>query len=252
MSEIALHFWLVLLVFALAAQTFLLLLIVNAPYGKFMRRGWGPTLPSRLAWIIFESPAVLLFAAIYFLGEHAYDAAPLALLALWLLHYVPRTFIYPLRIRESGKRIPALIVVMAILFNVLNAYVNARWISHLGAYDNDWLLSPAFLAGLLFFIAGWFINQTADHALIQLRSEGGAGYKVPTGGLFRWISCPNYFGEILAWTGWAIATWSLAGASFAAFTAANLLPRAIATHNWYRNQFEQYPAGRRAVIPHIL
>lgn len=252
MSEMELHFWLVLLEFALAAQTFLLLLVVNAPYGRFTRAGWGPTLPSRLAWIIFECPAVLLFAGIFFLGEHAGNAAPLALLALWKLHYLPRTFIYPLRIRESGKRIPLLIIVMAILFNVLNAYVNARWISHLGAYDDEWLVSLPFLAGMLCFVTGWFINQVSDHTLIRLRSEGGTDYKIPTGGLYRWISCPNYFGEILTWVGWAIASWSLAGASFAAFTVANLLPRAIATHSWYRTQFENYPAERHAVIPHIL
>jgi len=35
---------------------------------------------------------------------------------------------------------------------------------------------------------------------------------------------------MVEWTGWAIATWSLAGASFAFWTAANLIPRTV----WHR------------------
>jgi len=40
--------------------------------------------------------------------------------------------------------------------------------------------------------------------------------------------------------------------SFAGFTAANLVPRAIANHRWYRRQFDDYPAERRAVVPFVL
>lgn len=252
MVEQDIHFWLVMLVLALAAQTFLLLLVVNAPYGRFTRSGWGPTLPSRTAWIIFESPASLLFVVIFALGDHAGDTTPLVLLCLWQFHYALRAFVYPLRMRDTGKRIPLLIVVMAILFNVLNVYVNARWISQLGTYSDDWLTTWPFVCGTFCFLAGWMINQHADRTLIRLRRHGHDGYQIPYGGLYRWVSCPNYLGEILTWSGWAIATWSLAGLSFAVFTAANLLPRAIATHDWYRDRFENYPAERRAILPLVL
>ena len=81
-NEPLLHFWLVLLVFALAAQTFILLLWVNAPYGRFTRTGWGPSIPTRTAWVLFESPAVIIFAAIYLAGENALELAPLVLFAV--------------------------------------------------------------------------------------------------------------------------------------------------------------------------
>ena len=88
--------------------------------------------------------------------------------------------------------------------------------------------------------------------LAALRKPGESGYKIPRGWLYNYISCPNYFGEILIWTGWAIASWSLAGAVFVLWTVANLLPRALSNHRWYRETFEEYPAKRRALIPGLL
>ena len=85
-----------------------------------------------------------------------------------------------------------------------------------------------------------------------LRAPGESGYKIPSGGLFRFVSCPNYLGEILEWSGFALATWSVAGLSFAAFTLANLLPRALSNHRWYQKTFPEYPEDRRALVPFLL
>jgi 3-oxo-5-alpha-steroid 4-dehydrogenase 1 len=252
MTEWEVHRYLVLAIFAAGALTFALLMWVTAPYGRHIRGGWGPTVPARVGWLVMESPASLLFIVVFALGAHAQGSTPLVLLALWQLHYLNRTFIFPLRLQATGKRMPMSVVGMAIVFNSLNAYVNARWISHLGAYPDSWLTSTPFLLGVLCFVAGWLINQHADGMLIRLRQPGETGYKIPHGGLYRWISCPNYLGEILEWMGWALATWSLAGTAFAVFTAANLLPRALANHRWYRQQFANYPSERRALIPYVL
>jgi protein-S-isoprenylcysteine O-methyltransferase Ste14 len=251
MQELQIHSWLVLLTFVFAAQAFILLLWVNAPYGRFARPGFGPTMSTRSAWIIFESPAVVVFAAVYLAGDFAFTTTPLILLAMWQFHYVIRTFIFPLRIRETGKRIPVLIIGLAVLFNVLNAYVNARWISHFGTYETSWFTSAPFLAGISVFAGGWLINQHSDRILINMRPPGDTAYRIPHGGMYRWVSCPNYLGEIVTWIGWAIATWSLAGTAFAVFTMANLLPRALAIHRWYKNEFDDYPKSRKAIIPFI-
>jgi protein-S-isoprenylcysteine O-methyltransferase Ste14 len=66
------------------------------------------------------------------------------------------------------------------------------------------------------------------------------------------VSCPNYLGEIVEWTGFALLTWSLPAVSFAAWTVANLVPRALAHHRWYRERFPDYPRRRKALIPGLL
>ena len=130
------------------------------------------------------------------------------MLTLWQTHYLQRTFVYPFLMRGGGPHPDRPSWRMAIAFNLLNAYVNARWVSHLGRYATDWLVDPRFLAGVTLFAGGLALNLNADRTLRRLRAPGESGYRIPYGGAYRWVSCPNYLGEIVEWFGWALATWS--------------------------------------------
>jgi steroid 5-alpha reductase family enzyme len=109
-----------------------------------------------------------------------------------------------------------------------------------------------FIAGVLLFAGGMYINLKADARLIALRGEGDSNYQIPRGWLFERISCPNHFGEMIEWLGFALLTWSLPALAFFIWTVANLLPRALAHHKWYKRQFADYPVDRKAVIPGVL
>ncbi len=252
MPEAELHRWLVGLVIALAALTLVVLLRVSAPYGRHARPGWGPSLPNRLAWIVMETPAVLLFLAVYCQGRHASERAPLLMLALWQLHYLHRSYVFPFRIHASGKRMPVLVMLLGFSFQALNAYLNARAISELSSYGAAWLRGPRFVGGAALFLAGFVVNLRADQILIALRAPGEHGYRIPQGALYRFVSSPNYLGELVEWSGWAVLTWSGAGLAFALYTAANLIPRALHHQRWYRAQFADYPPERRAILPFLL
>ena len=242
---------LVFLEFALAAVTFVGLRFVTAPYGRYRRGGWGPTVPARVGWLIMESPAPLLFALVYAAGTHSPRLTPVVLLVMWQSHYLYRAFAYPFLMRH-GARIPVSVMLLAIAFNVLNAWLNARWVGEFGDYPARWLTDPRFLVGLALFGGGLALNVDADRTLRRLRAPGETGYRLPKGGPYRWVSCPNYLGEIVEWFGWALATWSLPGLAFAVYTAANLAPRAVDHHAWYRRHFPDYPPQRRALVPFLL
>ena len=134
----------------------------------------------------------------------------------------------------------------------LNASLQAWWLAELGDYPASWLLDPRFIIGAVVFVIGMRINRQSDNILLALREPGSSEYRIPHGGMFRYVSAPNYLGEILEWIGWAIATWSLPGLAFALYTVANLLPRALTNHRWYQEKFPDYPPERRALIPGVL
>lgn len=96
------------------------------------------------------------------------------------------------------------------------------------------------------------------------------------GGAFELVSAANYWGEILEWSGFALAAYSPLPAGFAAgtwlgaiaatpglclvlhpcvafalFTFANIGPRGVQQHAWYKAIFPDYPRDRRAVIPYL-
>ena len=242
--------WGVQIVFGVAAAVFVILTLISAPYGRHSREGWGPTVSARLGWIVMEAPSPIFFLLAYLSGDHAVEALPLLFFGLFQAHYIHRALIFPLLARGTGKKRNALLVVsVALIFNSANGALCGLGISHFAGYDADWVRDPRFAIGIALFITGAFINLRSDAILRRLRGPNESGYKIPYGGLYRWVSAPNYLGEIVQWLGWAIATWTGAGFAFAAFTFANLVPRARANHAWYHEHFDDYPRERSALIP---
>ncbi len=119
-------------------------------------------------------------------------------------------------------------------------------------YPIKWLLDVRFICGVIFFLTGFIINVISDTILRKILSNNEKGYRIPSDFLFSFVSCPNYLGEIIEWLGWAILTWSIAGLSFFIWTIANLLPRALSHHKWYKKEFSNYPPKRQALIPFVL
>ncbi len=236
--------------FALAVVILIALFFVVAPYGRHTRSGWGHTINNKMGWVIMEAPAPIAFAVCFLLGGSPGTAAALVFLGLWEAHYIHRAFIYPFGLRGVTRRMPLAVMSFGFLFNLMNGYLNGRYIfTFSGGYSSEWLVNPRFIAGLALFLAGFLINRHADRVLRSLRRPGESGYSISHRGLYRWVSCPNYLGEITIWIGWAVATWSLAGLAFALWTVANLMPRARAHHAWYLESFPDYPRERKILVP---
>jgi len=227
------------------------LLWVTAPYGRHHQAGWGPDLPNRAAWMLMELPALLVITSLVLLSPARNMPQAWLPLCFWVIHYGYRTFVFPALMHPSDRTFPALLVIFAIAFNSLNGYNNAAALIAAGETHAPFLTAH-FLIGAVIFMAGFAMHFHADRTIRKLRKPGEQGYHIPHGGMFRWISSPNYLGEIIEWTGWAIMTWSLAGVAFALFTFCNLAPRAISNHHWYREHFSDYPAQRRILLPGLF
>ncbi len=239
----------------LAVVIHILMFFVTAPFGRHTSDKWGPVINHKLGWFIMEIPSLAIMTFSLIQGTHSLDSFVWILFAIWLAHYINRTIIYTFRIKSTEKKMPLFIVGNGILFNLMNAGLNGYFLAEIASpeqYNQTWLGSPRCIIGLLLFLLGMFINIKSDNILIGLRKKGETVYKIPGGFLFDFISSPNLFGEIIEWTGFAIMAWNLPALSFAIWTFANLVPRALNHHQWYKKHFADYPTERKAVLPFIL
>ena len=252
MSRMLIGAWLYLVVVFIQSSFF------AAPYGKFTESHKTPgfvqrlmvaQMPAGLGWFVQEVPAFVVgFTGILHLYKNN-EVNLMLVMVPFVLHYFNRSFIYPLSIKQ-GRAVPVLTVFFAVIFCLWNGVLQTLYVlSNNPLFHSELLM----YVGLVLFCTGMFINKQSDYILANLRKPGETGYKIPIGGMFKFVSAPNYLGEIMEWTGWFFMNPNHASLWFCLFTVAFLGTRALHTHAFYQAKFkEEYPADRKAVIPGLI
>ncbi|XP_075907419.1 3-oxo-5-alpha-steroid 4-dehydrogenase 2-like [Nelusetta ayraudi] len=222
-------------------------------YGRYWLPG-DRCCPARLGWFLQELPSFLVPLLLLLLVPRA-DGPDggyrILLLGAFMFHYFHRSFVFGYLTR--GRPIPLYIVLYAAIFCSFNGFLQGHHLLHCAPQSTPtWLTGPRRAAGFLLFVLGMIINIHSDHILRNLRKPGETVYRIPQGGMFRFVSGANFFGEIVEWCGFALAAWSLPAFAFAFFTICSIGPRAYHHHRYYQKRFEDYPSSRKAVIPFIL
>ena len=267
------NFYIQIIFLALDLPIFLCLIFIKAYYGKFFNSNSGegncfqrtlrkifPVIPSRISWIIQECPCVFMtiFFLIYYRKNLNYKN--ILVMAPFFIHYVHRSFIFPFVI-HSSKNNPLEITLMAFIFCFFNSLMINRSIFCLiidYELKSFWL---NYMFGLAIFGLGMYINIHSDYSMIKQRNankDSNNKYIIPRGFMYELISCPNYFGELTEWLGFFILSNSFSGLVFFISTFANLFPRAIQYHQWYKNKFKEEFATdknlseRKSIVPFLF
>ena len=203
-----------------------------------------PNFSASFAWMLQESPsAIIPLLGLYYIGfNHC--------LALFAFHYVYRAFYYPMQLKHTTQ-MPIYILAMAFVFCLYNGYMQTCY-EVFNPIHKSGLIAQ--IVGHILFFTGFYTHLWSDRYLLQLKEKAVAKnqrYLVPSEGIFVYITCPNYFGEMLQWLGFSLISWSLPAFAFFIFTCANLVPRAYSHHEWYKGTFPNYPRQRNILIPLI-
>ena len=239
----------------LAVVVFASLYFVTAGYGLFRTKRWGWSINNKLAWVLMELPVFFVMFAIWSLSPLKWHLPQLALFGLFELHYFQRSLIFPFLLKGQSK-MPVVIMLMGILFNVINGVIQGGGLYWFPNPDFEqgvaYLLRWNAMAGILLFLIGMAINLHSDHVIRHLRKPGDTQHYLPQKGMYCYVTSANYLGEIMEWTGFAIAAGTLAAWVFPIWTAANLVPRAHAIYNRYKEEFGEEALGKRKrIIPFV-
>ncbi|XP_041475398.1 very-long-chain enoyl-CoA reductase-like [Lytechinus variegatus] len=112
--------------------------------------------------------------------------------------------------------------------------------------------------GLFMFLLCEYGNFCIHIALRDLRPPGTRERRIPypTGNpmtqMFRFVSCPNYTYETLAWISFAIMTQCLPVLLFCLAGFGQMAIWAGGKHRNYKKEFKEYPRGRKTILPFLL
>ncbi|KAJ3480805.1 hypothetical protein NLI96_g8095 [Meripilus lineatus] len=273
--------------------------IIDAPFGRFTPKDKSIFLLDGIkTWIFMElvSPACFLYT---FLNSPlsptnigtspplTLSHPPTFLALLYLLHYLNRAIISPLRTPSRSKS-HIIVPLSGISFNVINGCLMGSYLSSppAQAFLNSAFSRPTFWIGITMWAFGLVGNIYHDEILLNIRRKAKLNkktdgsktsdvksnankqehYAIPQGALYSVVSYPNYFCEWSEWLGFAIA----ASPFPSIFSTADLLatltppylfflsevflmiPRAYKGHKWYLNRFPEYPKNRKVVIPFLF
>ncbi|CEH16871.1 Steroid reductase required for elongation of the very long chain fatty acids [Ceraceosorus bombacis] len=223
----------------------------------------GPQVAWRTVFLAEYGGPLIINPLLYFAAPRiwgAYEPSRMQALSTTLvtLHYLKREYETIFVHRFSNATMP-----------ILNLFMNTAYYSFLsGIFLSGSINIPANsaakLKGTLRDSDAWLIgctvawlafetlNYSTHIALRNLRPAGTRERKIPRGGLFEYVSCPNYFYEILGWVAISALTLSPAAALFSVAGVFIMTNWALGKHRNYRKEFKDYPRKRKALWPFLV
>lgn len=185
--------------------TFFATSLITAPYGKFSAsKGWGILVHPIFAWMIMESPNLILSLLLY-IESFQFQAItdiklPIEqlpnqiLLLAFCIHYFNRSIIFPIFL-SKGHPMPFSVMFLAFVYCSWNGFNQAVSLIYLNHFPEDWFFHWQFILGISLFVYGLMINIQSDHYLLSLKSKAiadGEEYIIPKKGFFRYVTSANY------------------------------------------------------------
>ncbi|KAG6896690.1 hypothetical protein C0992_006682 [Termitomyces sp. T32_za158] len=195
--------------------------LIDAPFGRFTPKDQSSVLlvDGVKSWIVMEifAPSSFLYSFFSSPTRPAFFSPQSLLASLYILHYLNRALLSPLRTPSRSKSHIS-VPISGILFNLINGFLLGTYLASPAAqtYLEHAALRPTFLLGIAIWALGAAGNIWHDEILLNIRrnarSKGKARdgastehYAIPHGGLFALVSYPNYLCEWVEWAGFALA-----------------------------------------------
>jgi 3-oxo-5-alpha-steroid 4-dehydrogenase 3 len=114
------------------------------------------------------------------------------------------------------------------------------------------------VTAVVIFLWAWYHQHVTTVILADIRKDSKGNivtesYKLPQGDWFNYLSSPHYTSEIIMYT----CLWEILGIRHGwwcvyALVLTNQVDSLISSHQWYQQNFKNFPKKRKALIPFII
>ena len=126
------------------------------------------TLPAKLSWFVMEVPSYLVSLAAILHLVHTGVYGKILLLLPFNLHYLNRSVLYPLSIK-NGRPFPVIASSSAFLFTLFNGVLQSH--SIISSSNTETSLNIINIVGIIIFITGMCINIQVSLFFITLSEK---------------------------------------------------------------------------------
>lgn len=232
----------------------------------------GPQIDWRTVFVIEYLGPIIIHSLFFYGVRELYDnvymsATNILLYDLTLLHFAKREYETLFIHKFSNATMPAFnIFKNSFHYWILNGVLCSFFVyipSYLVAADNKFVdflfysndLSPAmniaFTVAILFFE---YSNYLTHKNLSAIRDQNPQNYEIPYGYGFDWVSCPNYFFEVMTFVTFSFMSGNWAYFVFTIIAAGQMYIWAVGKHKRYLKTFgDKYKKlNRKVMFPFVL
>ncbi|ORX53996.1 hypothetical protein DM01DRAFT_1305444 [Hesseltinella vesiculosa] len=240
---------------AFIGGTFLVLREANPStqmgYSKFASlKSKSLTIPSQWGMLLIYAPSLIGSIGIWWWSHHRKSLPHVQFLSLFtFLHFTKRIYEVLFVHRYSGKSVLADALVISSSYLSFTV-IQWHFATLVPASSVD---RPQLVLGAILFFIGEGINLYHHSLLSQLRRGGSKDYKIPRRGLFKYVWCPHYLGEIISFMAMTLLSQHAIVFVYELMAAAYLGVRAKQTQRWYKQRFQLSPTdqAKACLIPGV-
>ena len=214
----------------------------------------GPQVSWRTVFLCEYGGPLVIHPLIYYAWT-AYSGTPrssaqLLTMLMIVLHFVKREYETIYVHRFSAATMPIMNIFKNCAYYWLVGGVTLAAVTYSDFFNHETYAFPK-VAGYL-YVFSELANYKTHCILRDLRPAGTKERKIPRGFGFDWVSCPNYFFEIMAWCAISSVTMSWSSWLFTAMGATQMWFWSVKKHRRYKKEFKDYPRERKILIPFVL
>ncbi|CAO3642869.1 unnamed protein product [Cunninghamella echinulata] len=207
-------------------------------YSKFTKLNKKDIMvPSRLGMLVIYIPSLIVCLISLFSWSSSQPIHVQLVSFFSSLHFLKRLYEVLFVHRYSGQSVLQHNIIISfsyVGFSICQLYFTSLVPSHA-------LNQSEMKLGMCLFFLGEGLNHYHHCILSNLRSGESKEYKIPTGGLFKYIWCPHYLGEIISFIAMTFLSQHILVFIFQLSSAAYLAVRAYNTKLWYHQRFKSIP-----------
>jgi len=203
--------------------------------------------------VAYLGPILMSIVLAFYFGLNSCGVTHILAMFMSNFHYIRRVLESLIDIRGADRNNVVLVFAVVFYYWFIYGYLVLGSVFH-ESFNQTHTFLNVYLKGacVIAFFYAEFNNYSCHNILRNLKAKNNGRRGIPKGNMFKFVSCANYFWELISWFFFSLFVNTLHAYLFVLYSFILMTFPAIEKHKSYQKNFEDYPKNRKAIIPFII